>query len=48
MVGKSFEYLFYLDFTGNAQSEHIKNLLCSLSEELPEFSFLGNYKELRF
>lgn len=48
MVGKSFEYLFYLDFTGNAQSEHIKNLLCSLSEELPEFSFLGNYKELCF
>lgn len=48
MLGKNFEYLFYLDFTGNAQSEHIKNLLCSLSEELPEFSFLGNYKEFRF
>lgn len=48
MLGKSFEYLFYLDFTGNAQSEHIKNLLCSLSEELPEFSFLGNYKEFQF
>lgn len=48
MVGKGFEYLFYLDFTGNAQSEHIKKLLCSLSEELPEFSFLGNYKELQF
>lgn len=47
MIGKSFEYLFYLDFTGNAQSEHIKKLLCSLSEELPEFSFLGNYKEFQ-
>ncbi len=45
MVGKGFEYLFYLDFTGNVQSEHIKKLLCSLSEELPEFSFLGNYAE---
>lgn len=47
MTGKSFEYLFYLDFTGNAESEHIKKLLCSLSDELPEFSFLGNYKEVK-
>ncbi len=43
---KSFEYLFYLDFTGNVQNEHVMNLMCALSEELPEFSFLGNYREL--
>lgn len=43
--GKAFEYLFYLDFQGNTQSENVIKLLCALSEELPEFSFLGNYKE---
>lgn len=43
---KSFEYLFYLDFTGNVRSEHVMNLMCALSEELPEFSFLGNYREI--
>ena len=42
--GASFEYLFYLDFQGNVHSEEVVNLLCALSEELPEFSFLGNYK----
>ncbi|MGN1051282.1 MAG: prephenate dehydratase [Acutalibacteraceae bacterium] len=41
----NFEYLFYLDFTGNVQNEDVKNLLCALSCELPEFSFLGNYHE---
>lgn len=43
---KSFEYLFYLDFTGNVRSEHVMNLMCALAEELPEFSFLGNYREI--
>lgn len=43
---KSFEYLFYLDFTGNVHNEHVMNLMCALSEELPEFSFLGNYHEI--
>ena len=43
--GKDFEYLFYLDFAGSLQSESVIDLLCQLSEELPEFSFLGNYSE---
>ena len=43
--GKVFEYLFYLDFTGNVHSDEVVNLLTQLSEEMPEFSFLGNYKE---
>lgn len=47
IAGKAFEYLFYLDFTGNVHDETICNLLCSLSEELPSFSFLGNYWEIR-
>lgn len=43
---KNFEYLFYLDFTGNIGDEHVMKLICALSEELPEFSFLGNYHEI--
>lgn len=43
--GKSFEYLFYLDFAGNVHSDNVIDLLSQLSAELPEFSFLGNYKE---
>ena len=44
--GRAFEYLFYLDFQGSVHnSPKVVNLLCALSEEMPEFSFLGNYKE---
>ena len=43
--GKDFEYLFYLDFTGSVHSENVIDLLSQLSEEMPEFSFLGNYRE---
>lgn len=43
---KSFEYLFYLDFTGNVHSNNVIELLSQLSEEMIEFSFLGNYCEL--
>lgn len=43
--GKDFEYLFYLDFSGNVHAEGVTDLLCRLDEEMPEFSFLGNYSE---
>ena len=43
---KEFEYLFYLDFSGNVHSENVIDLICQLNEEMPEFSFLGNYCEL--
>lgn len=43
--GSRFEYDFYLDFTGNVRQPHTMNLLCSLSAELPRFSFIGNYAE---
>lgn len=46
MEDGNFEYLFYLDFTGNLRSEDAVQLICQLSEELPGFSFLGNYKEI--
>lgn len=43
--GRSFEYMFYLDFSGTTANRDILNMLCALSDELAEFSFLGNYKE---
>ena len=41
--GKGFEYCFYVDFTGSVFDEDTINLLCSMSEDFPAFSFLGNY-----
>lgn len=45
IYGKSFEYFFYLDFTGSAANRDTMSLLCALSDELVDFSFLGNYRE---
>ena len=45
MAAKDFDYLFYLDFSGNAHSDSVVDLLSQLSEEMDEFSFLGNYSE---
>ena len=42
---KNFEYDFYLDFTGNVHDAHTLDLLCALYDELPRFTFLGNYRE---
>lgn len=41
----NFEYDFYLDFTGNIHEKNTLELICALSDQLPRFSFLGNYKE---
>lgn len=41
-----FETCFYLDFTGDTENSKTKALLSDLNAELPEFSFLGNYKEI--
>ncbi len=43
ICGKAFEYLFYLDFIGHVSEKRTLALLRALSDELPEFSFLGNY-----
>ncbi len=43
--GKTFEYDFYLDFTGNIHEPETLGLICALHDELPRFSFLGNYNE---
>lgn len=40
-----FDYVFYLDFEGHLQRPGTKELLCSLSEDMAAFAFLGNYHE---
>lgn len=45
IAGRDFDYLFYLDFAGSVRSDNVVSLLAQLSEEMPEFSFLGNYSE---
>lgn len=47
-AGGDFHYLFYLDFTGNVQDENTVKLICEMSEELPDFAFLGNYNEIPY
>lgn len=42
-----FETQFYLDFIGNVQNEKTLSLLSALQTELVDFSFLGNYKEIK-
>lgn len=46
IAGSTFEYMFYLDFSGNVHSEDAVKFLCTLSREMPNFSFLGNYSEV--
>lgn len=41
-----FEYLFYLDFEGAVTDAETRDLICSLSQEMPAFSFIGNYREV--
>ncbi|MGN0457424.1 MAG: bifunctional chorismate mutase/prephenate dehydratase [Eubacterium sp.] len=41
-----FDYVFYADILGSVRDEATLDLLCALSDELPEFTFLGNYHEI--
>lgn len=45
MKNAEFDYLFYLDFTGNLRDQSVVDFLCTLSEEVKVFSFMGNYFE---
>lgn len=45
MKNAEFDYLFYLDFTGNLRDKSVMDFLCTLSEEVKVFSFMGNYNE---
>lgn len=40
-----FDYFFYADILGSVNDESTLDLLCALSDELTEFTFLGNYHE---
>ncbi len=43
---EKFRYYFNLDFSGCVKSKELVNILYSLSKELPDFSFLGNYNDI--
>ncbi len=45
MKNSDFDYLFYLDFTGNLRDKSVMDFLCTLSQEVKVFSFMGNYFE---
>lgn len=38
-----FEFQFYFDLTGSVRDQNVRSLLSSLSEEIEQFEFLGNY-----
>ncbi len=40
-----FDYVFYLDFAGTLNDRKTIALISSLADELPDFTFLGNYRE---
>lgn len=40
-----FSYYFYVDVLGSVRDESTLDLICALSDELPEFEFLGNFYE---
>lgn len=40
-----FSYYFYADILGSVRDSETLDLICALSDELPEFEFLGNYYE---
>ena len=41
----NFSYYFYVDVMGSVKDESTLDLICALSDELPEFEFLGNFYE---
>lgn len=42
-----FSYHFYVDVMGTVRDETTLDLICALTDELPEFEFLGNYHEIK-
>lgn len=43
IIGKSFEYRFFLDFEGNLEDAGVKNALYGVKEEATRLKILGNY-----
>ncbi len=42
-----FSYHFYVDVMGTVREDSTLDLICALSDELPEFELLGNYYEYK-
>lgn len=42
-----FSYYFYVDILGNVRNEVTLDLICALSDEMPDFEFLGNFHEIK-
>ena len=42
-----FDYIFYADVLGSVNDTQTMDLLCALYDELDEFTFLGNYNEIK-
>lgn len=42
-----FDYYFYVDVMGSVYDSGTLDLFCALNDELPEFTFLGNYLEIK-
>lgn len=47
MANGKFDYYFYADVLGSVYDSETLDLLCALSDELEEFTFLGNYHEIK-
>lgn len=45
IVGRDFEFMFYLDVEASVYSESFIDLMCQLDSEAAAFAFLGSYKE---
>lgn len=43
IANKSWQYMFYIDFTGSLKDSNVKNALKSIENESLYFKFLGNY-----
>lgn len=47
IIGKPFEYIFFIDFNGNFKDKNVKIALKEIKEQSIFMSFKGNYKEVR-
>lgn len=45
IVGKSFEYFFYIDFQGNLENDLVEEALNEVRNNSYDFKILGNYKQ---
>jgi len=45
IVGRDFEFLFYIDIEASVTDPKVREMLHALSESCPDFVYLGNYSE---